>query len=655
MKGSVQNDLIEKYINKYSKVEFEFIISLLPYAKVSDVIKKNEKRFREYTKGFNLQKLSLKKLQEIYYKSIFKSQNDLLVKHTELIINEFLRNIDEHISKAIEPAEYVRQKVENNDMKCFKELTALLLDYKFDSKEKVLIYFKMIDYELSENQINYISHDLEHYIYQKRIEEDLKKKISESYEIKIQEVSKQYEKLILDKEDQIIALKQLMEESKGNYVKELSLKDSLIKEIEKNHIKILDRVEQEHRQDITKKDKLEISLEQLNTTSKEKNELINSLRDIVELKYDEYCEIANKRWIEDNDKLIVEKNAIQSSINTLMSEKGNLVYAINELETLKSSLEEMITSLEGTGSGFLHNMQNLIQTIGYKSESPMNQSRLHIIPSKAIEIDQEVTTDKSFFVDDLADNLRISGISNEYSNDLAQYIFASISSKMSLLLVGCNTRKVANALSSIINGANAEIIIIPVGYDDCNELILNVTISTSKVILIENAVDNISESIYLPLLKENTDHILLFSMESAEHISMIPKSLMNYMIVVDIDSLVNYEPNPGELIKSVIDPNLFNVKLEPVSIRTNLRHIKPIDRFIKLSQVAIIKLAEVMSSIDKQNTPNALYDIIMFSLNMLCKQSGKTNELLEFVEQQEFSPVLNNMLRAAIGDNNNNE
>src|SRR5690606_31544226 len=96
-----------------------------------------------------------------------------------------------------------------------------------------------------------------------------------------------------------------------------------------------------------------------------------------------------------------------------------------------------------------------IQTIGYKSESSLNQSRLHIVPSEAIKIDQEVTTDKSFFIDDLADNLQISGISNEYSNDLAQYIFASISSKMSLLLVGCNTRKIANALSNIINGTDA--------------------------------------------------------------------------------------------------------------------------------------------------------------------------------------------------------
>ncbi len=109
--------------------------------------------------------------------------------------------------------------------------------------------------------------------------------------------------------------------------------------------------------------------------------------------------------------------------------------------------------------------------------------------------------------------------------------------------MGYNNRLFADALSFLISNSTADIVIINPGFVDSRQLIDIVNNTESKVVLIENVIDNIAESVYMPLLKENNDKILIFSMESNENINLIPKSIFNYLMVVDLDPILESDKN----------------------------------------------------------------------------------------------------------------
>jgi hypothetical protein len=649
VKDSVSNNLVEKYSEKYSKEEFEYILSLLPYPKLIDPIKIGaKKKYRKEISGFRPHKLPMNKLHDIYYKSIFKQNDELLAKNADMLVNNYLEKIDKDISDVIDSVEVVRTKIENNDMEFFEKLIHLLLEYKFEEKEHVALYFKMIDYELTDEQNNYLNINLLRKIEHQKIEKQIKKDLTEIFESKTIEMEEKHKKILLDKVRQIELLVKNIEEYKKSFEIELSNKNNIINSMVKDTNKLSEEFLSEIKSYQTKMSSLELLLDKIKGENGKKDHQISSLSNVVDLKYSEFSKIANEKWIESNEQLLNEKEKIQSSIEALKANKKEIVEEMNCLYHKKNELENNIVSFENKAGDILNNVQFFLNAIGFNEDN--NKSKLYKVASVKLEAELEEINDKSDFIEDLTTNLGICGLSNEYSFDLAQYMYATFTCKRNLLLVGYNTRKIADALSYIISGANAEIIILPLGYNDCNGLTETVKNSKSKVILIENAVDNISECVYLPLIKQNTDKFLVFSMESSEHISLIPNSILNYLMLVDLDILSSYEGDYESLLSGVTNQDIFDLEIDLSSISTNLRHINGLDSTIKLSNVAKLKLAEVMSVIDKQNSQNAMYDILLFSIYMLCKASDKTDELKEFIENQGFNPVILKMLLSAMGD-----
>lgn len=643
MKDEETKDLFDRFTRGYSKEEFEFLISIFPYTKVTEVISKNEKKFRKYLQGYRPQKLPMKKLQEIYVESIFITRNILIAKHVEYMLISYLKKFDEIIAECIGPGYLVREKIEQDNMEYFIKLVDLLIDHRFDEVKKVIVYFKMINYELLESQRNYLTSDFEKKVYFKRIKEEVTQTLSASYDKSLRELREHYETQLKKHDVMINEQRQLILRTEKKHKEILILKESELLNVEIKYKKATDRIIE-----------LEKQINEMIYAKNECEEIILELSSVVNMKYDEYCATAEEKWMESNVQLVQNKNDIQNAIDQLLFSKKDLLSEIDALNKQKSELENMISLLDDSGKGIVHKMQDFLCKIGFKYEVSAQVSRLYIVPSKSSELEElEVIIDKSFFIDDLSENLKICGISSEYTNDLAIYLYASIVSKMSLLLIGYNTRKTANALSYLISGSTAEIITLPPGYDDCGELISVVHISTSKVILIENAIENISESVYLPLLKQNREHILLFSMDSSEHIELLPGSLLNYMMVIDVDSLMGPTISREEMFQARTDPSTFIEAVQYTTFENNLKHLSRLSSIYPLSQAARLKIAEVMCVIDEQNSPNALYDFIMFSINLLCRCKGRSEELFEFVDHCSFSPMILKMLHAVIEEGQN--
>lgn len=642
------DNLVEKYSEKYSKVEFEFVLSLLPYTKLIEPIKFGaKKKYRQAIKGFRAHKLPFDKLHDIYYKCIFKQNDIMLATHMDELKTNYLNKIDGFISDEIDSVEVVLTKILSNDVEIFEKLIDVLLKNKFEEKEHLFLYFKMIDFKLQDDQINYMNNYVDWKIKYQKIKTQIKNELTELFNHKIIEIEENHRIALLDKNHRIDTLEKSIEESK-NLEKKLSEKNKLISCQENLFIEQNKKFLSEIKFYETKVNNLEVLVNKMKGQIAEKEQQIKSLSGIVELKHLEFSNIAYEKWVESNRELLYEKENIVSSIENLKAGKEKIIEEINILFNKKNELENNIVLFENKTGDIVNNIRFILNTIGINNDN--NKSKLYKIPSVKLEIELEEINDKSDFIEYLTTNLGICGISNEYSFDLAQYIYATFTCKRNLLLVGYNTRKIADAISYIISGAKAEMLTLPLGYNDCNELTETVNSSKSRVILIENAVDNISESVYTPLIKQNNDKFLVFSMESSEHISLIPKSILNYMMLVDLDIISSYESDSELLLGGVTNPDIFDVEIDLSSKSTNLRHISGLNRTIELSNVAKLKLAEVMSVIDKQNSQNAMYDVLLFSVYMLCKASGKSDELKEFIEDQGFNPVMLKMLLSVMGD-----
>lgn len=426
-------------------------------------------------------------------------------------------------------------------------------------------------------------------------------------------------------------------------------------------------------------EKEEIKVQLINNKEKiqkyflDNNEFHELIRDYIEQapEFLERCrEIVKSDWLKEKDdertqilNEIEVKNKELSSIKCEIKKgklaKVTLENEVQELDKRKSKLESSRVQLESQSKIIFDNIKNSIEKyildnevytlLGQKEIKSTTSNPLLKYPSVKEELGVEVIEDLIDFIDNLQINLEASGINNEFSFDLAQYIYATFANKMGLLLVGYNTRKIADAISYSINGASAEVITLPIGYCDCNELVLTVSDTNSKVILIENAIDYVSEGVYIPLMKQNIDKFILFSMESSENIAILPKSILSYVMLVDLDTLLGCESD-SEIEKSIAIQDIFEIDVEIKSKKHNLRHLKGIGDLIKLSNVPKFKIAEVMSIIDKLDDGKAMYDILLFSINLLCHSQEKTSELMEFVEKQQFNPTLFKTLESILKD-----
>lgn len=647
MDNSESNYISQKFIKKYSKEEFEFVVSLLPHSKLVEPIKKHPKKYKNDIKGFRPDHVSPKKLQDIYYTRIYKKIDESLAIHAEILIDNFLQKIDEKILQEIDTPEEVRNKIENNDMAYFDNLISLLIDTAYC--KNIALYFKMIDYELTNDQKNYLSNNLEQKIIIKQIEHEIKNNLTETYENMIQDNEKKFKSLIADKENELKLVEREIKNTAQRFEAELLNKDQTIDCLKDDYNKKYKEFLLQEKNYTAEIDRLKELLDNLERENIEKGNKIKSLYELLEKKYDDFDVIANERWIRLNKKLLQEREEIQASISNLKVSKEEILKEIDSLYSSKCSLENKISSLENRSKDFMNDLRDVLNTIGFKQGDKVEIDKLFNVPSIIHDAEIEAIDNRSYFIDDLKTNLEISGINNEYAFDLAQYIYATFANKMSLLLVGYNTRKIADAVSYIVSGASAEVISLPLGYTDCNELVLSVSSSKSKVILIENTVDYISESVYLPLIKNNTNKFLLFSMESSENISLLPKCMLNYFMLIDLDLLLGYESN-SDLLNGVVNQDIFDIPIDISSKSHNLRHIHGLDSVIELSNIAKLKIAEVMSIIDKLKSHNALFDILLFSINMLCKSNHRIDELNEFIKEQEFSPVTYKMLQSILGE-----
>lgn len=594
----------------YTEDEFKFIISILHPFQLMDPIRKNSKKYKNEIRGYRPNNLPIERVTRVYLNHVYRKRDLALTQYFEILLKSSVQSIEKQIKNKIDSAPEVYKKIANNDMECFRKLCELLLETRF--KERVDLYFKVIGHQLTKEQIEFCQNDLVKIIEHRNLEKQIRRKLSSEFEQEILELEKRFNEEVANKTQQIGLLEEQINEIKKSHDNELKHKDKAFANLKEKLSKITEGFAKEkdsHKEEVTQ---MEERINTLKAEMDQQNEEMNKLKNELNMKYEQFNKVVQKKWEETNRDLIQKQEDIRSSINSLNEFKVKKRIEIDQLLTAVNKLPEKTTDKTG-----------LLWIKGIKTKQQVNK-----------------ITNESDFIDDLSDNLRICGIDSNRVYNVARYVLAAFASNLCPLLVGYNAREVANAISFAICGSGVDILGLPLGFNDSNQLITVANGAISRVVVLENVVDTISESVYLPLIKQNSDKLFIFSVESAESLHLTTNSLLHYMAILDIDAVIGSKDHSDDYIYAMADQEIFNIPVEIEDKERNLRHVNLLDDIIRLSNAAKHKLAEVISIMDRIGSSNSIYEVLNLSIKLLCQNEGKVDEFNDMAKRYEHHVVM---------------
>ena len=310
-------------------------------------------------------------------------------------------------------------------------------------------------------------------------------------------------------------------------------------------------------------------------------------------------------------------------------------------------LETKVKKLENTAGVIINDMKEIIEKVGVKNND-IEEYKLYIENNNCNEEEIEELNKYIDFVEELSENIKESGIKKEYNGLLSEYVYSILANKMSILISGYNSRNFANAISNTIDGKNVAIVNLPLGYNNIVELSNKICKIKNRVILIENVVDNISDSVYLPLLKQNTDKIFIFSIENIKNIALLPDSIFNYMTLIELDKITGFG-GKHNYNKYKIEFSILNREIDNSIKDSKYRLISKINCDKEITNIMKIKYSEIISIFESLELDSSIFSLIYFTLSEIIKENESKEKLLEFIKKQEISENEIEILEKTIG------
>ncbi len=580
----------------FTKEEVETLLSILPKDFLIDHISKNAKAFKEEVGGFRPSHLPMDKLLNAFYTKLVKQETIPTISFISAILTKTI----ELINKEASVEEKDISKIVKDKEKTLDNFLEKLLDSYF--KNHIDLYFKLLLVTLTEEDKVYIQNRkitlLELVEFKKELKKESDRKIKEA----IGEVEINNQKLLKQKKEEITILQS-------------GLKNLEIDFEENNNILSIK---------LKRVDELSLEVEELNELVRDKNQKILKLENLLNDKSKKLEESIEKKWKEENqekeltflkriEELKEDERTISKRVDILKKEKNVLDLDLSKYSFKKNEMESDISFLENKSGLFLEKFNKLFSN--KTSENQSFSDNYFIYPSEinnCIENELEEITEVDNFIEDLSYNFEVSGIQRDYSADLAEYIFSTFSNKMNPFLIGYNTNYIAHAFSYLVCGEKAEIINLNPGFSNSSHLIDIINKSNSKVILIENILNSVSENVYLSLLKMNLNKFIFFSLESSETISLLPEFLKNYFLFINIDNIATV-PTANDYYFAMINESIFKGNND---IEKTMKYYNKIKKTKILNNIGNIKCSEIFSILDtdfNRDFNDMLKNLIIFS------------------------------------------
>lgn len=376
------------------------------------------------------------------------------------------------------------------------------------------------------------------------------------------------------------------------------------------------------------------------------------------------CEKAKQELLlltQSRDELSEECRGAKESVEILQAKQLSLKNEIDQLTSLQSNLNASLTSkivdIKSNISEFFAETilyQSLLGVDKGTTKFPVVETAKVLQQNQLIQIFSEhlegtveeinSITDMLYF---LGKNIATAGVYDDINSCLSQYITACMTHKRPILLVGYGARNIADAISATICGKTADVIILTSDYKDNGALYNMILSCESEVILIENAIGSVDEQVYMQLIKGTSNKTILFSIEFAEQLNFIPKSILNYINLLCLDEICGRKKQE-EYTATVLNSNILIVVDDSKGLRANQYAANEISRLIGMPRIYNLFRAELLTTMNSYCKPSAMFSWFIFEVAPYLGSVGQSQDALELLSIKGLSEEEIKKLRLTI-------
>jgi len=505
-------------------------------------------------------------------------------------------------------------------------------------------------------------------------------KINEEYVTKIQHVANQG--LFEQKEDlekEIVNLNNKIDDLNGEILVKTaektaetdalkSLKKTVESEGERERADLKHQIEQELNE--FEKDQKKTAIEEIATFKKEQLQELNKEGEQFRVEQQNAIQKGLHSLHEDANKLRNEITSLEASKGQLQNDildKQDIREELLQLEQhkraleainkqLKTYCEQKLSNIQQNPGDFLGDLALFKGMITTEESEKINvvsssNSNLFVKPAKDYgSVPFEISSVEGL-INELKENLLNIGVDREYGEILATLIAGAYLTRTPLLLTGCNSNLMANAISVTLHSETPEVISVPTGYNDYSSLLNTVKNSRGDVILLQNAIGSIDEYCYTHLTKDVADErpekYIMFSLDFAETMRILPSSVLGYMVLINSEDVIT------SIATDELDPAIYTIAVPVEGVERNPKKIKDLyRRIVKISHgvnttngynLTRAAILTVVAAKDKEDEDAAL----ILELAAYCKLLGTTDELierLEYLSRDDLKKIVEKLL-----------
>ena len=348
-----------------------------------------------------------------------------------------------------------------------------------------------------------------------------------------------------------------------------------------------------------------------------------------------------REWLENNQIKVSESKILEEKITQLLEE-------VMELEETKKQLEKTIAGWDEYVDTYFtnidqkiieHRIDSILYEKGYDnfglsqaaiaSEYPVNTSYLYVQKGYKVEERQECI-DYDDYLEIVENNLSILG--HKMSADIIYDCFNSaINTELCPLICGYKARELAMALIASRYAEKPEIISIPAGFGNINELVAAINMTRTDTVIIEDVFGKMNEGIILPLLRDSQGKIIVFTTESIEDIAHLQRYYFNYIQLIVLNKHANViakdyvYAEANELLKG----RIYTGKEEGHKLARQIFEYIDMDNSYVLTRGNVI--CDLMEDKKDNTEENALLKIVSTELKWIIKESEK-EKMIELFE-----------------------
>lgn len=290
----------------------------------------------------------------------------------------------------------------------------------------------------------------------------------------------------------------------------------------------------------TEIDELKLKLNEVKENFSDINEKLNTKENDI------YREV-QALWQKENEKKLNESKKLEDKIFQYLKN-------INELEERSERLKSKIKEWDGYIETYFDKIdqkiiEHSIDSILYQkccgSFSEVAAVSGNIVKSSPLYIEKgykvanaKECKDYEEYIEIVETNLSIAG--DKMQDSIMSDCFNSaIDAGLHPLICGFGARHIALALIAARYAEKSEIISLPVGFNNTQELVTLLSNVQTNSIIIEDAFGTMNENLLLPILRDTNGKIVILTTESTESLKYLQKHFYNYIQLIAIDRYTN--------------------------------------------------------------------------------------------------------------------